>query len=132
MDNPNLHLATRHDFEAWNRRDWQLLKSFYAPGVLMVSADGQRAKGVERLLQRLAAKLKTVRDIQIVAHPIKMASGLWTVVVGEEVVTLHSGEYIKNLVCTLARWENQKITETHSFQDFTNLTNLLSLGSSFS
>lgn len=103
----NLALFERLDFEAWNKRDWDLFRKLHADTV-KVGGLGQETENVEDHVAWAQAYLKQYPDNRIVAHPIRIGSGDWTAVTG----VFNDG----STMATIARWENDQVAEEYLFQ----------------
>lgn len=103
----NLELFERLDFDAWNKRDWDLFGKLHAPRV-KVGGFGQQTENVEDHVAWAQAFLKKFPDNQIVGHPIRIGAGDWTAVTG----LFNDG----STMATIARWENGQVAEEYLFQ----------------
>jgi hypothetical protein len=103
----NLERFDRLDFEAWNNRNWTLFQEIHSPDVLVVDFNGNTTSGIEQHLQWAMAAVSAAPESKVLAHPIKIAAGDWTVVTG----TLPG-----NLtMVTVAHWEDGRIAEEYLF-----------------
>ena len=103
----NLERFERLDFEAWNKRDWDLFRKLHADKV-KVGGFGQETENVEDHVAWAQAFLKQYPDNQILAHPIRIGAGDWTAVTG----VFNDG----STMATIARWENGQVAEEYLFQ----------------
>lgn len=103
----NLERFEKLDFEAWNKRDWNLFRKLHASKV-KVGGFGQETEDVEDHVAWAQAFLKQFPDNQIVAHPIRIGAGDWTAVTG----LFNDG----STMATIARWENGQVAEEYLFQ----------------
>jgi hypothetical protein len=103
----NLERFDKLDFEAWNNRDWTLFRELHAPDVLIVDFNGHRTKGIEQHIQYAMALISAAPESKVLAHPIKIAAGNWTIGIG----TLPG-----NLtMLTLAQWKDGRIIQEYMF-----------------
>jgi hypothetical protein len=103
----NLERFDKLDFEAWNNRDWTLFRELHAPDVLIVDFNGHRTKGIEQHIQYAMALISAAPQSKVLAHPIKIAAGNWTIGIG----TLPG-----NLtMLTLAQWKDGRIIQEYMF-----------------
>jgi hypothetical protein len=103
----NLDRFDRLDFEAWNNRNWTLFEELHSPDVLVVDFTGATTRGIDQHLQWAMGAVSAQPESKVLAHPIKIAAGDWTVVTG----TLPG-----NLtMVTVAHWEEGRIAEEYLF-----------------
>jgi hypothetical protein len=103
----NLERFDKLDFQAWNNRDWTLFRELHAPDVLIVDFNGHTTKGIEQHIQYAMALISAAPESKVLAHPIKIAAGNWTVGIG----TLPG-----NLtMLTLAQWRDGRIIQEYMF-----------------
>jgi hypothetical protein len=103
----NLERFDKLDFQAWNNRDWTLFRELHAPDVLVVDFNGHTTKGIEEHIQYAMALISATPESKVLAHPIKIAAGNWTVGIG----TLPG-----NLtMLTLAQWKDGRIIQEYMF-----------------
>jgi SnoaL-like domain len=103
----NLDRFDKLDFEAWNNRNWTLFEELHSPDVLVVDFNGNTTRGIDQHLQWAMEAVSAAPESRILAHPIKIAAGDWTAVIG----TLPG-----NLtMVTVAHWEDGRIAEEYLF-----------------
>jgi SnoaL-like domain len=111
----NLDRFDKLDFDAWNNRNWTLFQEIHSPDVLVVDFNGNVTKGIEQHLYWANKSLSTSPGF-ILAHPIKIAAGNWTAVIGNSTRTdLATGETINNTMVTVAHWKDGRIIEEYLF-----------------
>lgn len=103
----NLALFERLDFEAWNKRDWDLFRQLHGKTVI-VGGFGQHTENVEDHISWAQEFLRQNSENQIEAHPIRIGAGDWTAVTG----VFNDG----STMATIARWENGQVVEEYLFQ----------------
>jgi hypothetical protein len=103
----NLALFERLDFEAWNKRDWDLFRQLHGKDVV-VGGFGQKTENIEDHVAWAQDFLKQNPENQIDAHPIRIGAGEWTAVTG----LFNDG----STMATIARWENGQVVEEYLFQ----------------
>ncbi len=103
----NLDRFDRLDFEAWNNRNWTLFEDLHSPDVLVVDFNGNTTRGIDQHLQWAMEIVYAQPESRVLAHPIKIAAGDWTV---------GTGTLPGNLtLVTVAHWEEGRITEEYLF-----------------
>jgi hypothetical protein len=102
----NLESFDRLDFVGWNGPDWNLFRRLHTEDV-SVDMAGRHTEGIEAHVQMCQAVIASTPDYEIVDHPIRIADGDWTAVVGQ----LANG----NEMLTLARWRDGVVSEEHIF-----------------
>ena len=103
----NLDRFDRLDFEAWNNRNWSLFEELHSPDVLVVDFTGNTTRGIDQHLQWAMASVSAQPESRVLAHPIKIAAGDWTVVTGALPGNL--------TMVTVAHWEEGRIAEEYLF-----------------
>jgi hypothetical protein len=103
----NLALFERLDFEAWNKRDWDLFRQLHGKDVV-VGGFGQETENIDDHVAWAQAFLTQNPENQIDAHPIRIGAGDWTAVTG----LFNDG----TTMATIARWENGQVVEEYLFQ----------------
>ena len=111
----NLDRFDQLDFEAWNNRNWTLFQEIHNPDVLVVDFNGNVTKDIEQHLQWAIKSISSTPSI-ILAHPIKIAAGNWTAVIGNSMRTdLSTGESFNSTMVTVAHWKDGRILEEYLF-----------------
>jgi hypothetical protein len=111
----NLDRFDQLDFEAWNNRNWTLFQEIHNPDVLVVDFNGNVTKDIEQHLQWANKSISSTPSI-ILAHPIKIAAGNWTAVIGNSMRTdLSTGESFNSTMVTVAHWKDGRILEEYLF-----------------
>ncbi len=105
QEEQNLANFDRVDFEAWNGPDWALFRQLHTPDVIVDWA-GTRTEGIEAHEAMARQFVAAAPDMKITAHPIKIAQGEWTAVVGEVAGAR---------MVTVAKWRDGAIAEEYIF-----------------
>jgi hypothetical protein len=134
----NLATFDRLDFESWNKKDVPLFEEIHADDVLVHYPDGTTTKGIEAHVE-WANGFWSSFDSTISAHPVKLANGEWTSVIGDMSVTMArpmktpDGKSVpatkktwKGQMCTVAKWKDGRIVEEILFWD--NLSLMKAVG----
>ena len=128
--NSNLVTFDTLDFDVYSNQKWDRLKESHADDVVVYNADGHITKGLAAHTEELKGTFFLAPDTKITGHPIKVASGDKTAVVGvfEGTWTLPipdgkggmiqpTGKHFKSTMATVAIWKNGLIVEEHIFLD---------------
>ena len=80
----NQHLKTLDslDFDVFTNQKWERLKESHSSDILVHWPDGHTTKGIERHIEDLKWLFSFAPDTRIHEHPIRIASGEWTSVIG--------------------------------------------------
>jgi predicted ester cyclase len=70
------------DFDVFSNQKWDRLKESHATDVVVTWPDGHETHGIDKHIEDLKAMFVAVPDTRITSHPIKIANGHWTAVVG--------------------------------------------------
>ena len=70
------------DFDVFSNQKWDRLKESHAADITVTWPDGHETHGIERHIEDLKSMFVAVPDTRIKSHPIKIANGHWTAVVG--------------------------------------------------
>ncbi|MDQ5853547.1 MAG: nuclear transport factor 2 family protein [Chloroflexota bacterium] len=106
QEEQNIVAFDKVDFEAWNGPDWDLFRQLHTPDVIVDWA-GTRTEGIDAHEKMAREFVTAYPDAKIEGHPIKIAQGEWTAVVGE----LSGG----TRMVTVARWRDGAISEEYIF-----------------
>jgi hypothetical protein len=112
----NLELFDNVTFEGINNNNETALKEIHTPDVLAVGFGENVTRGIEPHLD----DVENINGTKIIAHPIKIAAGNWTIVTGQT----DSGISM----VTIARWEDNRIAEEYVFISEANLLDPAILG----
>jgi len=118
------------DFEAFSKQNWDLFRDTHTDDVVVVWPDGHETKGLEKHIGDLKYMFSYAPDTKITAHPVKVASGAWTAVVGEMTGTFSrpmvlpdgtviqpTGKKFKLQMATFAHWNGDKFDKEILFWD---------------
>jgi predicted ester cyclase len=70
------------DFDVFSNQKWDRLKESHAADITVTWPDGHETHGIEKHIEDLKMMFLAVPDTRIKSHPIKIANGSWTAVVG--------------------------------------------------
>ena len=118
------------DFDVFTNQKWELLHESHSQNVIVHWPDGHQTEGIERHIEDLKAMFVYAPDTRIQEHPVRVASGEWTSVIGvmegtfTEPMPLPDGSSIpptgksfKLVMCTVGHWENGVMDEEYLFWD---------------
>ena len=126
------HLKTfdELDFEVFTKQQWERLHESHSQDIVVHWPDGRTTVGIEPHIEDLKAMFVYAPDTRIQEHPIKIASGPWTSVIGiiegtfTEPMPLPDGTSIpptgksfKLTMATVGYWEDGVMTEEYLFWD---------------
>ena len=130
-------LATEHiktfdnlDFDVFTNQKWDRLKESHSQDVIVHWPDGHKTEGIERHIEDLKAMFVYAPDTRIQEHPIRIASGEWTSVIGVMEGTFTNpmpigdgktipptGKAFKLVMCTVGHWKDGVMDEEYLFWD---------------
>jgi SnoaL-like polyketide cyclase len=126
------HLATFDslDFDVFTNQKWDRLHESHSKDITVHWPDGHQTKGIEKHIEDLKAMFVYAPDTRIQVHPIKIASGEWTSVVGVMEGTFTrpiptpdgktippTGRPFKLTMCTVGHWKDGVMDEEYLFWD---------------
>jgi len=106
QEDRHIELFDKLDFDGWNGPDWQLFSQLHTDDVT-VEMMGQRTEGVHAHIDMCQQIVEQNPEMKVTGHPIKIAQGEWTAVVGD----ITGGQRM----VTVARWRNGAIAEEYVF-----------------
>jgi hypothetical protein len=130
-------LASRHiatfdtlDFDVFTNQKWDRLKESHAADIVVHWPDGHQTKYIEKHIEDLKAMFVYAPDTRIQEHPVKVASGEWTSVIGVMEGTFTkpmpigdgksiapTGKSFKLVMCTVGHWKDGVMDEEYLFWD---------------
>lgn len=118
------------DYEAFSKQNWELFHKTHTDDVVVVWPDGHETKGFDKHIEDMKYMFSYAPDTKITAHPVKVASGEWTAVVGEMTGTFSrpmvtadgktiqpTGKKFKLQMATFAHWKGDKFDKEILFWD---------------
>jgi hypothetical protein len=126
------HLKTFDDldFDVFTNQKWERLTESHSKDITVYWPDGHQTKGIERHIEDLKAMFVYAPDTRVQEHPVKIASGEWTSVIGvmegtfTEPMPLPDGTFIpptgkafKLAMCTVGHWKDGVMIEEYLFWD---------------
>lgn len=118
------------DFRVFSQAKWDELGKSHAPDITVHWPDGHTTQGLEKHIQDLAWMFSFAPDTKIKEHPIKLADGPWTAVVGVMEMTFTepmkrpdgrtiqpTGKHLKLQMVTVGHWIDGQMDEEYLFWD---------------
>ncbi|PTT77827.1 polyketide cyclase [Pelomonas sp. HMWF004] len=118
------------DFNVYSKQKWDLLGKSHAKDIVVHYPDGSTTKGLDPHIAALKPLFVFAPDHKILDHPIRIASGNWTAVmgtmigtftqpmaIGEGKVVAPTGKAFKLSMVTMGRWEGATMAEEWLFWD---------------
>jgi hypothetical protein len=139
----NQQLATFDtlDFDVFTNQKWDRLHESHSHDITVHWPDGHQTKGIEKHIEDLKAMFVYAPDTRIQVHPIKIASGEWTSVVGimegtftkpmptpDGKTIAPTGKPFKLTMCTVGHWKNGVMDEEYLFWDNQTFMKQIGLG----
>ncbi|TKT73016.1 ester cyclase [Afipia massiliensis] len=137
----NVHLAKFDDldFNVFSNQEWVRLHETHAEDILVHWPDGRQVRGIKPHIEELSAMFVYAPDTRIKVHPVRIAAGDWTSVIGEMEGTFTkpmptpdgktvppTGKAFKLAMCTVGHWTNGVMDEEYLFWD--NLSFMKQIG----
>ena len=107
----------RLDFDAFTNQKWEMFKESHSPDIDVYWPDGHVTHGLERHIADLKAMFVYAPDTRIHEHPVRIANGEWTSVIGimegtftkpmpigEGKTIPPTGKAFKLTMCTVGHW----------------------------
>ena len=130
MEAKHLETFDTLDFDVFTHQKWDEIAHSHAKDILVHWPDGHTTKGIDVHIQDLKAMFVYAPDMRIPAHPIKIASGEWTSVVGVLEGTFTqpmplpdgssiqpTGKSLKMTMNTVGLWKDGVMVEEYLFWD---------------
>ena len=126
------HIATFDtlDFDVFTNQKWERLKESHAPDIAVHWPDGHVTHGIDKHIEDLKAMFVYAPDTRIREHPVRVAQGEWTSVIGVMEGTFTkpmpigagktiapTGKAFKLVMCTVGHWKHGTMDEEYLFWD---------------
>ena len=128
------------DFDVFSNQKWDRLRESHAPDITVTWPDGHETHGLDRHIEDLKAMFVAVPDTRIKSHPIKIANGHWTAVVGilegtfskpmktpDGTTIPPTGKKLNMQMVTVGRWTDAGVMD-HEWLFWDNQTYMKQLG----
>jgi predicted ester cyclase len=130
MEQANLATFDDLDFNVFSNQNWGHLDKSHAKDITIHWPDGRTTKGIDTHIEDLKGMFVFAPDTRIKVHPIKIASGEWTAVMGMMEGTFSrpmpvggsktippTGKSFKLPMVTIGHWKNGVMDEEWLFWD---------------
>jgi hypothetical protein len=118
------------DFDVFTNQKWDRLKESHSADIAVHWPDGHVTHGIDRHIEDLKAMFVYAPDTRIKVHPVKVAQGEWTSVIGVMEGTFTkpmpigdgktlapTGKAFKLVMCTVGHWQHGTMDEEYLFWD---------------
>ncbi len=118
------------DTQGFSKQNWELFHKTHTDDVVVVWPDGHETKGFDKHIEDMKYMFSYAPDTRISVHPVKVASGDWTAVVGvmegtfskpmvmpDGKVIQPTGKKFKLQMATFAHWNGEKFDKEILFWD---------------
>ena len=118
------------DFDVFTNQKWDRLHESHSADIIVHWPDGHQTKGIEKHIEDLKAMFVYAPDTRIQEHPVKVAQGEWTSVIGVMEGTFTkpmptgdgksiapTGKAFKLIMCTVGHWKDGVMDEEYLFWD---------------
>lgn len=137
------HVATFDtlDFDVFTNQKWDRIKESHSADIAVHWPDGHVTRGVDRHIADLKAMFVYAPDTRIKEHPVKIADGEWTSVIGimegtftkpmpigEGKTIPPTGKAFKLIMCTVGHWKNGTMDQEYLFWDNQSYMTQIGLG----
>ena len=129
------------DFEVFTNQKWDRIKESHSADIAVHWPDGHVTHGLDRHIADLKAMFVYAPDTRIQEHPVKIANGEWTSVIGVMQGTFTkpmpigegksippTGKAFKLIMCTVGHWKNGTMDEEYLFWDNQSYMSQIGLG----
>ena len=141
MENANLANFDDLDFNVFTNEKWAEFHRSHSDDITVHWPDGHATKGLETHIEDLKAMFVWAPDTRIAEHPIKIAQGDWTAVIGVMEGTFSdpmpigdgktlppTGKAYKIKMATIGHWKDGVMDEEYLFWDNQDFMKQIGLG----
>ena len=128
------------DFEVFSNQRWDRLKETHAADITVSWPDGHDTHGIDKHIEDLKAMFVPMPDLAIKEHPIRIANGHWSAVVGRMTGTFSkpmptgngktippTGKKLDLTMATIGHWTDAGVMD-HEWLFWDNQTYMKQLG----
>lgn len=135
----NLATFDTLDFDVFSHQKWNRFKESHAENIVVTWPDGHDTHGLPKHIEDLKALFVAIPDLAIKVHPIKVANGSWTAVVGRMTGTFSrpmpmggrmippTGRKLDLSIATIGHWTPAGVMD-HEWLFWDNATYMSQLG----
>jgi SnoaL-like polyketide cyclase len=118
------------DFDVYTNQKWDQFSESHSKDILVHYPDGHTTRGLDAHIAELKPQFEFAPDTHIKQHPVKVANGEWTSVIGVMEGTFSrpmrtadgkfiapTGKKFKLEMVTVAHWKNGVMDEEYLFWD---------------
>ena len=129
------------DFDVFTHQKWDRLKESHAADIAVHWPDGHVTQGIDKHIEDLKNMFVYAPDTRIQEHPVRVAQGEWTSVIGimegtfSKPMPIGDGKFIpptgkayKIIMCTVGHWMNGAMDEEYLFWDNKTFMQQIGLG----
>lgn len=129
------------DFDVYTNQKWDRLSESHAQDIVVHYPDGHQSKGLAAHIDELKPMFVFAPDTRIKVHPVKIASGEWTSVIGVLEGTFSkpmpvgggktippTGKAFRLTMNTVGHWKNGVMDEEYLFWDNASFMKQIGLG----
>jgi hypothetical protein len=130
LGNAHIAIFDSLDFDVFTNQKWDRLKESHSMDIAVHWPDGHVTRGIDKHIADLKAMFVYAPDTRIQEHPVKIAQGEWTSVIGFMEGTFTkpmpagdgktippTGKSFKLIMCTVGHWKNGVMDEEYLFWD---------------
>lgn len=129
IGNAHLDVFDTLDFDVYTNQKWDRLKESHSPDILVHYPDGHTTRGLPAHIAELKVQFVFAPDTRIREHPVRIASGDWTSVIGVMEGTFTrpmptpngpiapTGKAFRLQMVTVGHWKNGTMDEEYLFWD---------------
>jgi hypothetical protein len=127
------------DYVAFSHQQFDRFKESHAEDIIVTWPDGHETNGLAKHLEDMRAMFVPIPDLAILEHPIKIANGSWTAVVGRMTGTFTkpmqmgdktiqpTGKKVDMKMATIGHWTDAGVMD-HEWLFWDNQTFMSQLG----
>ena len=129
------------DFDVYTNQKWDRLAESHSEQILVHYPDGHTSQGLKAHIDELKPMFVFAPDTRIRVHPVKIATGEWTSVigviegtfsqpmpVGEGKTVAPTGKKFQMKMNTVGHWKNGVMDEEYLFWDNANFMKQIGVG----
>jgi predicted ester cyclase len=128
------------DFDAFSHQKFERFAESHSQDIIVTWPDGHETKGLAKHLEDMKGMFVALPDLQVTAHPIKIANGSWTAVQGHMAGTFSkpmplgggkfaqpTGKKLDLTMVTIGHWTDAGVMD-HEWLYWDNMAFMTQLG----